>query len=212
MTLRLNFGSRVSLPGRSVLVTYPGSKIMLKSSGTNAERACHELIRQGGTHHDHRPHPTHCACRHFGRRNDWAVVATCRRARQAWKHALINAKADAGIFMMVANRGFAEKQGLKLEISQFKDDQIAPQGADRRRGRQLRRRAAGRFRGRSPAAPTSSIIGCHWVVVPHGIYAETTSQRVADLKGKSIAVSAPNSMPDMLARSRWRNTASRRPT
>ena len=31
---------------------------------------------------------------------------------------------------------------------------------------------------------------------------------MADLKGKSIAVSAPNSMPDMLARSRWRNTAS----
>ena len=28
----------------------------------------------------------------------------------------------------------------------------------------------------------------------------TTSTRVADLKGKSIAVSAPNSMPDMLAR------------
>jgi NitT/TauT family transport system substrate-binding protein len=44
------------------------------------------------------------------------------------------------------------------------------------------------------------ILGCHWVVVPHGIYAKTSIKSVADLKGKQIAVSAPNSMPDMLAR------------
>ena len=39
------------------------------------------------------------------------------------------------------------------------------------------------------------------MVVPHGIYAKEGINKVADLKGKSIAVSAPNSMPDMLARS-----------
>jgi NitT/TauT family transport system substrate-binding protein len=37
--------------------------------------------------------------------------------------------------------------------------------------------------------------------VPHGIYAKSGIKTVADLKGKQIAVSAPNSMPDMLARS-----------
>jgi NitT/TauT family transport system substrate-binding protein len=37
--------------------------------------------------------------------------------------------------------------------------------------------------------------------VPHGIYANEKIARVQDLKGKQIAVSAPNSMPDMLARS-----------
>ncbi len=37
-------------------------------------------------------------------------------------------------------------------------------------------------------------------MVPHGIYAKDTIKTVADLKGKQIAVSAPNSMPDMLAR------------
>ena len=45
------------------------------------------------------------------------------------------------------------------------------------------------------------ILGCHWVVVPHGIYAKEGINKVEDLKGKQIAVSAPNSMPDMLARS-----------
>ena len=44
------------------------------------------------------------------------------------------------------------------------------------------------------------ILGCHWLVLPHGIYAKDSIKKVADLKGKTIAVSAPNSMPDMLAR------------
>src|ERR1700686_4295091 len=44
---------------------------------------------------------------------------------KVWHHGLINAKADAGIFLMVSTRDFAAKQGLKLEISQFKDDQLA---------------------------------------------------------------------------------------
>ena len=44
---------------------------------------------------------------------------------KVWKHGLINAKADAGIFLMVSTRDFAKKQGLKIEISQFKDDQLA---------------------------------------------------------------------------------------
>jgi NitT/TauT family transport system substrate-binding protein len=37
-------------------------------------------------------------------------------------------------------------------------------------------------------------------VVPHGIYATEAIKKVEDLKGKQIAVSAPNSMPNMLAR------------
>ena len=40
---------------------------------------------------------------------------------KVWKHGLINAKADAGIFLMVSTRDFAKKQGLKIETSQFKD-------------------------------------------------------------------------------------------
>jgi NitT/TauT family transport system substrate-binding protein len=102
--------------------------------------------------------------------------------------------------MMVSTRDFAAKQGLKLELMQVKDDQIGlkaliageidsfeggPQGvfsADARGG-------------------DAKILGCHWVVVPHGIYATDKINKIEDLKGKSIAVSSPNTMPDMLARS-----------
>jgi NitT/TauT family transport system substrate-binding protein len=121
-------------------------------------------------------------------------------AQHVWRHGLIKAKADAGIFLMVTTRDFAKKQGLDLKISEFKDDQIA-----------LKALIAGEvdsFEGGPQGAFTANakggdvrILGCHWVVVPHGIYAKSDIKTVEDLKGKQIAVSAPNSMPDMLARS-----------
>jgi NitT/TauT family transport system substrate-binding protein len=127
-------------------------------------------------------------------------IPAVAQSSKPWRHGLLNAKADAGIFMMVSTRDFAAKQGLKLELIQVKDDQIGlkaliageidsfeggPQGvfsADARGG-------------------DAKILGCHWVVVPHGIYATSKITKVEDLKGKSIAVSSPNTMPDMLARS-----------
>src|SRR5450755_3297949 len=119
---------------------------------------------------------------------------------KVWKHGLINAKADAGIFLMVSTRDFAAKQGLKLEISQFKDDQIALKALIAGEIDSFEGGPQGVFAADSKGADVK-ILGCHWVVVPHGIYAKQNITKVADLKGKSIAVSAPNSMPDMLARS-----------
>src|SRR6476660_10388332 len=55
----------------------------------------------------------------------FAISAAAQAQEKVWKHGLINAKADAGIFLMVSTRDFAKKQGLKVEIAQFKDDQLA---------------------------------------------------------------------------------------
>jgi NitT/TauT family transport system substrate-binding protein len=130
-----------------------------------------------------------------------APAAAQEKAQEkVWRHGLINAKADAGIFMMVSTRDFAAKQGLKLEISQFKDDQIALKALIAGELDSFEGGPQGVFAADSKGADTK-ILGCHWVVVPHGIYAKDSITKVADLKGKSIAVSAPNSMPDMLARS-----------
>ena len=130
-----------------------------------------------------------------------AVIAAPAAAQEkVWRHGLINAKADAGIFMMVSTRDFAAKQGLKLEISQFKDDQIALKALIAGELDSFEGGPQGVFAVDAKGGDTK-ILGCHWVVVPHGIYAKENIAKVADLKGKSIAVSAPNSMPDMLARS-----------
>jgi len=117
-----------------------------------------------------------------------------------WKHALLNAKADAGFFMMAAKRGFAEKQGLKLDLLEVKDDQIGLKALIAGEIDSFEGGPQGVFAAVERGADVK-IIGCHWVVLPHGIYVRDDIHSVTDLKGKSIAVSAPNTMPDMLARS-----------
>jgi len=119
---------------------------------------------------------------------------------KVWKHGLINAKADAGIFLMVSTRDFAKKQGLKVEISQFKDDQLALKALIAGELDSFEGGPQGVFAADSKGGDVK-LLGCHWIVVPHGIYANDKIGKVEDLRGKQIAVSAPNSMPDMLARS-----------
>jgi NitT/TauT family transport system substrate-binding protein len=116
-----------------------------------------------------------------------------------WKHALLNAKADAGFFMMSAKRGFAKKQGLNLELLEVKDDQIGLKALIAGEVDSFEGGPQGVFAAVARGADVK-IIGCHWVVLPHGIYVRDDIKTVEDLKGKSVAVSAPNSMPDMLAR------------
>ena len=129
-----------------------------------------------------------------------ATLGPAAAQTKVWKHGQINAKSDAGIFMMVGTRDFAAKQGIKVELSQFKDDQLGLKALIAGEIDSFEGGPQGVFSANSRGAD-ARILGCHWVVVPHGIYAKTSIKSVADLKGKQIAVSAPNSMPDMLARS-----------
>jgi len=55
------------------------------------------------------------------------------------------------------------------------------------------------------------IIGCHWPIVPHGLMVRSGIDRMADIKGRSVAVSAPGSFPDMFARVAMANSTSRSP-
>jgi len=131
----------------------------------------------------------------------FAVLSVPVSAQEkVWKHGLINAKADAGIFLMVSTRDFAKKQGLKIEISQFKDDQLALKALIAGELDSFEGGPQGVFAVDAKGGDVK-LLGCHWIVVPHAIYANEKVSKVEDLKGKQIAVSAPNSMPDMLARS-----------
>jgi NitT/TauT family transport system substrate-binding protein len=127
------------------------------------------------------------------------TAAPAAAQEKVWRHGLIKAKADAGIFMMVTTRDFAKKQGLKIVTSEFRNDQLALKAMIAGELDSYEGGPGGAFSADSKGADVK-ILGCHWVVVPHGIYAKDTIKTVADLKGKQIAVSAPNSMPDMLAR------------
>src|ERR1700704_4377692 len=121
------------------------------------------------------------------------------QAPKPWKHGIIAPKADAGFLLMAARRGFAEAEGLRLELLEVKDDQIG-----------LKAMLAGELESyeggvQGPIAADVrgadvKIIGCHWPVLPHGLMVKASIGTIQDLKGKSIAVSSPGSFPDMFAR------------
>jgi NitT/TauT family transport system substrate-binding protein len=118
---------------------------------------------------------------------------------KTWRHGIVEAKSDAGFVMMASRRGFAEKQGLAVEMVQFKGDALA-----------LKALIAGEldsYEG-SPGGPMIAasrgadvrIIGCYWPGLTYGIFAKPAIASPQDLKGKSFAISAPGALPDLLAR------------
>jgi NitT/TauT family transport system substrate-binding protein len=127
-----------------------------------------------------------------------ALGATPAAAQKPWRHAIIEAKSDAGFAMMVT-RGFAEKQGLKLDIMQIKADQIG-----------LKALLAGEldsYEGGPGGAIVAAargadvkILGCHWPGLVHGLFVRESVTKVEDLRGRNVAISAPGALPDLLVR------------
>jgi NitT/TauT family transport system substrate-binding protein len=125
-------------------------------------------------------------------------AAALAQAPMTWHHGILEAKSDAGIFMMV-QQGFAEKQGLKLELFQFKSDAVG-----------LRALLAGdidsydgAFAGTIAASERGidvKVLGCHWPGLPHGIFVRSTVATPQDLRDKTFAISSPNSLPDVLGK------------
>jgi NitT/TauT family transport system substrate-binding protein len=126
-----------------------------------------------------------------------AAGSALGQAPKPWKHGIIAPKADAGFLLMAAKRGFAEKEGLKLDLLEVKDDQI---GLKALLSGELDSYEGGVQIAVNVRGGDVKIMGCHWVVVPHGIMVKAGIDKIEDLKGKAVAVSAPGSFPDMLAR------------
>ena len=53
-----------------------------------------------------------------------AAAPAWAQGAKPWRHGIIAPKSDAGFLLMAARRGFAEREGLKLDLLEVKDDQI----------------------------------------------------------------------------------------
>ncbi|HZT51678.1 MAG TPA: ABC transporter substrate-binding protein [Stellaceae bacterium] len=130
-----------------------------------------------------------------------AIAAAGRAAAdeaQPWRHGIIKAKSDAGIFMMIKKGGFAEKQGLTLDIQEFGNDVIEIQailsgGLDSYDG------SPGAAIAAAARGADIKVLGCEWPGVPYVIYARPAIKTIQDLKGKTMAISAPGASPDVVA-------------
>jgi NitT/TauT family transport system substrate-binding protein len=114
-----------------------------------------------------------------------------------WKHGVIEPKGDAGFMLMVGTRGFAEKHGLKLEIVPLKNGATAHKALLSGELDSIESSPGATILAGAHGADIK-IIGCDWPGVPHGLMVRSTISQVADLKGKTVAVAAPGSLPNLL--------------
>jgi len=129
----------------------------------------------------------------------FAQTAKPSQTTTPWRHVIIEPKSDAGILLMPFKRGFAEKMGLPVELISVKDDELALKA--------VISGAADSYEGGPAAAILADahgadvkVVGCTWIAMPHGIFVHDEITTMDQLRGKSIAVAAPGSLPDILAR------------
>src|SRR5674476_1136725 len=118
---------------------------------------------------------------------------------RVWKHGILEAKSDSGFIAMVDKGGFGAKRGLKIEILQIKAGATL-----------MKALIAGEIDSVDMGAAESivagvrgagvKIVGCTWPGLPQVVLAKAEIKKPADLKGKTIAISAPGSLPDLFAR------------
>ena len=116
-----------------------------------------------------------------------------------WRHGIIEAKSDAGILYMASKRDYAGRLGLKLDFVQLKNDTIALKALLAGELDSYEGGAGGAMMAAARGADVK-IIGCNWLAAPHGVYVRPNIASMADLKGKSVAVSTPGSFPEIFAR------------
>ena len=100
---------------------------------------------------------------------------------------------------MVDKGGFAEKHGLKIEIIQIKAGATL-----------MKALISGEIDSVDMGAAESivaaargtgvKIVGCTWPGMPQVVLAKAEIKTAADLKGKTVAISSPGSLPDFLFR------------
>jgi len=118
---------------------------------------------------------------------------------KTWRHGIIEAKSDAGILYMASKRDIAGRLGLKLDFVQLKNDAIALKALLASELDSYEGGAGGAMAAAARGADVR-IVGCNWLAAPHGVYVRPNIAAMADLKGKSIAVSAPGTFPEIFAK------------
>ncbi len=114
-----------------------------------------------------------------------------------WRHGVIEPKGDAGFAMMVAERDFAAKRGLKIEIAKFKNGAIAHKALLAGEVDSIESSPGAAILAGARGADIR-ILGCDWPGVPHGLMTRAAVYSVGALKGKTIAVAQPGSLPNLL--------------
>jgi NitT/TauT family transport system substrate-binding protein len=118
-------------------------------------------------------------------------------AADKWRYGVVEAKGDAGLIFMPSR--FGNKYDLDIEMVEFASS-TTPVKA-------LISGDIDAFTASPGVALTAmsrggalKFVGCNWPGATYTLYGAPDIKTIADLKGKSVGVSGPGSMPDLFAR------------
>jgi len=131
------------------------------------------------------------------------VFTTAARAEDLWHHGTLAPVGDAGFIYMAAEGGFAKAEGIDLKMQAFQNDTLMMKALiagelDSYEGSPISPLIAG-----SKGADVK-IVGCSWPKLTYSLFSHDGIGAVADLRGKKFGISAPGSLPDLVARAMLR--------
>lgn len=129
----------------------------------------------------------------------WSLATVPAPAADLWRHGTLVPKGDAGFVYMAAEGGFATAQGLDLRMQAFQNDPLMMKAViagdlDSYEGSAI-----------SPLIAASRgadvrIIGCTWPRLTYSLFSHDDIATIAALRGRKFGISAPGSLPDLVAR------------
>ena len=124
-------------------------------------------------------------------------------AADLWRHGTLVPKGDAGFIYMAAEGGFARGQNLGLKMQAFQNDTLMMKALiagelDSYEGSPISAMVA------ASRGIDAKVLGCTWPKLTYSLFSHDGIGSIADLRGKKFGISAPGSLPDIVARTMLR--------
>lgn len=118
-------------------------------------------------------------------------------AADTWRYGVVEAKGDAGLIFMPVR--FGQAHGLDIKMVEFTSS-TTPVKALISGDIDAFTTSPGVVIPAMARGAKLKFVGCNWPGASYTLYGAADVKTVADLKGKSIAVSSAGSVPDLFAR------------
>jgi NitT/TauT family transport system substrate-binding protein len=118
-------------------------------------------------------------------------------AAETWRYGVVEAKGDAGILFMPAR--FGPKYGITVDMVEFASSTTPVKGLISGDLEAFTTSPGVALTAMSQGAALK-FVGCNWPGATYTLYGAPDVKTIADLKGKSVGVSGPGSLPDLFAR------------
>jgi NitT/TauT family transport system substrate-binding protein len=118
-------------------------------------------------------------------------------AAETWRYGVVEAKGDAGILFMPER--FGPRYDINIEMTEFASSTTPVKGLISGDLEAFTTSPGVALTAMSQGAALK-FVGCNWPGATYTLYGAPDVKTVADLKGKSVGVSGPGSLPDLFAR------------